>query len=405
MCTQPQPSRSGGSNPVLLFDTIRQTLHHNHKFATGDISQVCDGRNWELARHAVEGEGKNGSLSEGEISDAVDEMKIRAISSYRPAGNGSCSIIGSDSSSDSSSHEQPFTSPMPAMTQTQDNMTPQCTGSKPLEEVAVEEEAVSRTKVPAKPENQSSTTTITRRPSWQDPHQHSNEDKPSSERRALERKTSRRLSGDSNNTESLPKPRSRISGRLSSSLSGSSSHQRPSIVDKVPRRSLSSNDRRRRSSEDKPSTKSERLAFKEEPPRRLSFDSDTTSSSPVSGSRVTVRQLSEPMHRCSTTNQNVLGIMRPARYSSNNLVAMASPTSDPPTVGQTKNNSTNVRRNASVGNNLSSMKTWTGRASAERVDGLDTINSGELMEGSQSADWIASGVDFSNSMEVYLFKT
>mmetsp|Transcript_14562 Transcript_14562/g.31660 ORF Transcript_14562/g.31660 Transcript_14562/m.31660 type:complete len:413 (+) Transcript_14562:174-1412(+) len=412
MCSQPQPC---DSYHVLLFDAIRKTLHHNHKFATGDLSQVCDGRNWELVRHADEANSKSRTTSEGEISDDVDKIKSGVIASYMPACGSSCST-GSGSSGDSSPHRQPFTSPV---SPTQDN-------KPPLEDVDVEKEAVSPTKVPAKPKNQdnslqSLSTDSTRRPSRRHRRRHSNEDKVcDSDQLPSEEKPSRRLSVDSSSisfrgkgskctTESSSKSDSRVSRvqqRLSSSFT--SSRQRGPVEDKVRRRSLST--RRRHSCEDKPSN-SDHLALKGKPQRKLSVDSNTTSSSRMSGPRC-VRKLSEPRHRCSTTNQKVSGIMRPARYSSNNLAGMVSSPSPPPVITK---KSSNVRRNASC-IDLSSMNKETfdelGSAPPVRTISVENFHRFKTNNGinpepqdMSHAHWIASGVNFSKNMEVYLFKT
>ena len=92
------------------------------------------------------------------------------------------------------------------------------------------------------------------------------------------------------------------------------------------RRSSSSSERpvQRRHSDDSSviGTAQKRLPRGGRPPRRLSVDSNTTSVANMSGDkpRVLMRRLSEPMHRCTVTNKNVSGIMRPARYSSTILL-------------------------------------------------------------------------------------
>lgn len=176
------------------------------------------------------------------------------------------------------------------------------------------------------------------------------------------------------------------------------------------------------------------------PPRRLSADSNTTSDSTTSGRPlVTVRDLSEPKHRCSLTNQNVSGIMRRARYSSNDLAAMAnsdrsnavvavapkpahggvSPErfmgskSVPHSADRRFSSLAGIAMTPDLGLSSEMDLPISKSVSAGSLTGLSKANSGMKHHNSNSmikhdiddADWVASGVDFSKSMEVYLFQT
>jgi len=122
--------------------------------------------------------------------------------------------------------------------------------------------------------------------------------------------------------------------------------------------------------------------------RSTSLDSLTSNSSQASctcntstskvAEQVTIRKLSEPMHRCRTTNSSISGIMKPCRYSSNNLCAM---------------NASHMERrfNDSVDGGTQPMRR---RSSCT-----------DLHSASRSSEWVAHGVNFSKSMEVYVFKT
>lgn len=121
---------------------------------------------------------------------------------------------------------------------------------------------------------------------------------------------------------------------------------------------------------------------------------DLQSVRPSSGSRMTVRKLSEPMHRCSTTNQTVSSIMRPAKYSSNNLAALGKST----LVNCGEKNDTN--QPSDVGYSIDDDEKPTGDTSF----GSNKISRCVSVPNFSDAKWIASGVDFSKSMEVYVFK-
>ena len=174
---------------------------------------------------------------------------------------------------------------------------------------------------------------------------------------------------------------------------------------------------------------SEPLSQEPQHPRRLSADSCRSQTSSSSSSKITVRKLSEPMHRCKTINSNVCGIMRPARYSSNNLAAMDS----------SQHSSTSARRSSYAGasgsaaqflldniNNEPNLNTSFNSCEGKNSGGMSCAHSSigrglnstgdatrmrrrasyaDLKSASKNAAWVAHGVNFSKSMEVYVFKS
>lgn len=140
-------------------------------------------------------------------------------------------------------------------------------------------------------------------------------------------------------------------------------------------------------------TAKKRLPRGGRPPRRLSVDSNTTSVANMSGDkpRVLMRRLSEPMHRCTVTNKNVSGIMRPARYSSNNLVALANDGGGDQDSNATSGNPC-LRRSVS----------------SEGLRRLGWSSNGKMKPSMQSLDEACRtgrvmSVEWRNSMEVYVF--
>lgn len=158
-------------------------------------------------------------------------------------------------------------------------------------------------------------------------------------------------------------------------------------------------------------------------PRR---SSDSLASSSHSGKRLTMRKLSEPMHRCSHTNAGVNGIMRPARYSSNNLSGMVA-TSSPSTLPSNGR----IRKSTSVlALNTHSTLSLSKSASSQKLSNDFSRSSFDLQRSSKPRrtmsiadmananwnshptpvdqkakdEWVASGVAFSKNMEVYVFK-
>lgn len=123
----------------------------------------------------------------------------------------------------------------------------------------------------------------------------------------------------------------------------------------------------------------------------------------TSRSKPILRKLSKPKHRCVETNQSVLGIMRPARYSSNNLASLNS-----------TNDLSGMSRRHSV-NNLSAMgvhqslempisTSYSGLPRGGSNASFDVNNMKNGTNSMANASWVAHGVQFSKSMEVYVFK-
>ena len=165
-------------------------------------------------------------------------------------------------------------------------------------------------------------------------------------------------------------------------------------------------------------------------PRRSSASDSLASSTHSARRRVTMRKLSEPMHRCSHTNASVNGIMRPARYSSTNLSGMIA--AGGPTNGRIRKStsqltlstySTHSLSNSSSSNRLSNEKLGS-LSSASSLGSLEPSKSSKprrtmsiadmananwnshpaLVDQKAKDEWVASGVAFSKNMEVYVFK-
>jgi len=173
----------------------------------------------------------------------------------------------------------------------------------------------------------------------------------------------------------------------------------------------------------------EPLSQEPQQPRRLSADSCKSQASSSSASKITVRKLSEPMHRCKTTNLNVYGIMRPARYSSNNLAAMDTSHHSSTSgrrlsyAGASESSSQNLLDNINSKPNLNaSFNSCEVENSGGMVGAHSSVGHGlnsmqglgrmrrrasyaDLKSASQNATWVAHGVNFSKSMEVYVFKS
>jgi len=167
--------------------------------------------------------------------------------------------------------------------------------------------------------------------------------------------------------------------------------------------------------------------------RSSTGDSSLTGSSHSSGKKVTMRKLSEPMHRCSLTNASVNGIMRPARYSSINLSGMvdASPPSTNPSIQRIRKSTSQLSLSTyatpSLSKSTSSNRLSQGNGASlstkrSSYDSLKPIKPRRTMSVADMAnenwnshptpvddqeakdEWVASGVAFSKNMEVYVFK-
>lgn len=151
--------------------------------------------------------------------------------------------------------------------------------------------------------------------------------------------------------------------------------------------------------------------------RRKSLGDDESGDPAKSKSRMTVRKLSEPMHRCGTTNKTVKSALRAARYSSNNLAGMNTSSSGDfrakhrtsfngmktPLSGLASEVNLNVDVTSSLiskplGHDFFSLKR------SHRCDSSPNLSSMGGLDEMGNANWVASGVDFSKSMEVYVFQ-
>jgi len=338
MCTSSSNNLPGyGSTGTIsidqgfFFDTKRKLLQQDHKLSTADLSQICDGRNWETFRD-VENKKKTFPI----IAPPAHVGENEEESSEEPSEESSRDYNNlptrEESTSEESEKKQVFYNPI------------------------------------------SSSNKNNRRSSSLGP-----------------------LQADENRENEINEKRQ-------------------------PRESRSRRDRRRHSHEDEacaplPTGKQSRRP-----------------SPPAAGSppRVAVRNLSEPMHRCSTTNLMVSGIMRAARYSSNNLAAMAEAPTSPKTLGVRSSTPPGVnkenkylsashrerrpRRSSSYMPSPGAKVSPSGlsltssiSASANSMDIMKNMSSNSEMKQNESFQdvnhWVASGVNFSKSMEVYLFKT
>jgi hypothetical protein len=340
------------SSSLMSSSAGRSDLFRNYRFITADKSQLCDGRNLESVR----------ILSSAEPSETTD--KVAVSDNVKPMeGNISSDSVG------------------------------RVKGYRPTS---------SRSRAEVQPRQQEET------------QQHSQpQEQPSAKPKA---------------TSFLPSP-----------LSLESDHALDDSYQEFIKESQAA------SREDKKSVKTERSATTQHESRdstesrssnqqRRASDSLTTSSQ-SSGTRVTMRKLSEPMHRCSHTNASVNGIMRPARYSSLNLSAMADTSSAPKKASNetirhcTSQLSLHTRSTASLSKSTSSSNLvnqghsevslpLSRRRSADlikptkprrRMSIADMANanwSSYPTPVNQEAkdNWVASGVAFSQSMEVYVFK-
>lgn len=136
------------------------------------------------------------------------------------------------------------------------------------------------------------------------------------------------------------------------------------------------------------------------------------------GSRVTMRRLSEPMHRCSVTNASVSGIIRPPRYTSNNLSATADTGM---CFARDFRSNKHIRKSTSTSDFfrqslLSKMSLLSdGKCSDDLSKPTRTFSLADIANATWSSnatpidqeskeEWATIGVAFSKSIEVYVFK-
>ena len=432
------PSTYGKMKQRYSFDSKGKSLHINHKFTTADKAQLCDGRNWESCRDATN-------------VDAVKSSKMHKVHPVAPKKM----VVNDNNGGDT------------AVKAFIDAVNPKSSPSIPQDEDGADRAAGTDDKMirimsSYKPRRSSSSSrtnlaSLGAQQQREETKCRQNDTSKQKKRPSIGdiilahadnasgvQQGSCQGSDDSSASAHVPSNPSRDGTRSSRRRNSSSSNTKRSSRSSDERRRGSAG-RRRHSNEDKVSSSARIPRNSGKASRRASLDSNTASapsSAALTGSdpsRVTVRKLSAPMHRCTTTNKKTVGIMRPARYSSNNLAAMAnenSPQSSErktlPHLGEEcvrsneNNNKTRegyqpMRRrsiethppNLFVSLGLSSVLGTPSPQKSTSTEGLNMLNrKGSKMRRNKSmvdmkmgnANWVASGVEFSKSMEVYLFQ-
>lgn len=135
-----------------------------------------------------------------------------------------------------------------------------------------------------------------------------------------------------------------------------------------------------------------------------------------SNNNATLRRKCQPLHKCATVNQSVSSIMRrPSRYSMTSSSSHSFTTGDvvQEVVNDNSIHSTGHIHTAPSSN--TSRRRFSRRASGERGLPAQSMHSyflqretslGNSQRSLSSLDdpWVASGVDFSSSVEVYVFR-
>lgn len=206
-----------------------------------------------------------------------------------------------------------------------------------------------------------------------------------------------------------PQQDERPSRRSSAKLIDSPESKEDKTVGKATDETAQTREQRRRSSSRQSLSDGERKPPNHHRTSRRSSEGDVAESRGKSRQPI-LRKLSEPMHRCTTTNSTVLGIMRPARYSSSNLASLA---------GSARYSTNNLAAMNGPGrytssNNLSGMGKVSSNTNVSRTSSclnfesqsdVDKSNTSWDTVPANEANWVANGVVFSKSMEVYVFKS
>ena len=336
-----------------LFDTSRKFLHKTHKFITADLCIIVDGQNYESYRHATADKMKMINRSCNDLSKYYKPVSSRGSSGGSMKQSTSSATL---STAESSSYTT-------------------------CDQLDASQRSVSPPHVLDWLRSASATAQKKQQQQQQD-------------------RIRNRVSSSQSSLPDLEAIR-----RRRASASGSSKQRR--------RHSIQEIDPARRSA-----TRSRRLS------------GQSTSSESSTQPRVKLLHASKPMHR-TLSNQDISGILRPARYSSTNLADMASGyESGAP--------SPLIRREI---NRISNdMKSLLGAASPHRLDFRSvssltrrstTASTGQLQNksrlqqqqagrslsrmnsktnpihdtrGKKNAEWVASGVNFSQNMEVFVFQ-
>ena len=153
--------------------------------------------------------------------------------------------------------------------------------------------------------------------------------------------------------------------------------------------------------------------------RRRSSAASSASPGGGGGGGATLRRKCQPLHKCATVNQSVSSIMRPSRYSMNSsthsisneqLLTDNSVTTTTATANKAPRRRVS-RRSSEGGLPSQSMHSYflRGSSSSSIIGGNkkpqkreDSLN--RSLSSAIDDPWVASGVDFSSSVEVYVFR-
>ena len=140
--------------------------------------------------------------------------------------------------------------------------------------------------------------------------------------------------------------------------------------------------------------------------RRHSSAVSTSGSSSTSGNAntnnnnnnggATLRRKCQPLHKCATTNQSVSSIMRPSRYLAMSAHSVPGEVVDVNNSDNEDNDGKAKPRRRSCNESLrsQSMHSYFARGSTGKSQRSFSLDD----------QWVASGVDFSSSVEVYVFR-
>jgi len=326
-----------------LFDTSRKFLHKTQKFIVADLSQIVDGQNYESYRHATADKMKMMNRSCNDLSKYYKPVTVSS------RGSGSGSMKQSTSSATLSTAESSSYTTCDQLDASQRSVSP--------------------------------------------PH------------------TLDWLRSSTAQKKQQQQDRSRVSSSQSSLPD----------LEAI---------RRRRASSNGSSKQRRRHSLQEIDPARISaarrLSGQSTSSESSSQPRVKLLHASKPMHR-ALSNQDIPGILRPARYSSTNLADMAAgyeSGASSPLIRREINRISNDTKKASLLAATSShrldfrsVSSLTRRSTASSTGQLQNKSRLQQQAGRslsrmnskpnpihKNAEWVASGVNFSQNMEVFVFQ-
>ena len=331
------------------------SLSNNYKHTTADKAQVCDGRNWEAVRDTLELERNSADSMDDQDEKSLKKGTdgIANMLRYRPTSSKTLLpneaeipiVFSTEKRRDSKSPESFIPRGSFLDSDSETSMLDLSQHSGNVDEAQSEKNS-----------SYSNGERRSRRTSPEDLAFSPNVSKAShSSRRSAGRKGDDATSGRTNRRSS--------SGDISTSsrTSGQSGNEDISTSSRASRRAS------------------------------IGDDSATSRSKPI------FRKLSKPKHRCAETNQSVSGIMRPARYSSNNLADIDS-TYD--SSGLSTRHS--VNNLPAMGRHQSPEMIKATSYSGLPRGGSNASFGANMKIGTSSisnAIWVAHGVQFSNSME------